>query len=56
MQTYPIGVYGFSCICCGKHLEPEDEIVSCDDCCAIFCKDCVEDGEFEEHICEPDEI
>ena len=54
MQTYPSGVYGFSCIGCGKNLLPENEVAVCNECGAIFCKECVEDGEFDNHICEED--
>lgn len=47
-----IGMNGFSCIQCGNDLAANDEAVVCSDCGAVFCKHCVENGDFANHKCE----
>lgn len=51
----PIGVAGFSCDHCGKDLKPEDKVLACSDCGALFCEDCVRAGAFDDHECEDED-
>lgn len=51
-----MGVRGFSCVACGKQLAPEDLVAACSDCGAIFCKPCVEAGELDRHVCDPEDL
>ena len=41
----------WNCSVCGKPVD-ESEMEVCADCGAIFCPECVEDGEFDDHECE----
>lgn len=50
----PIRCNGFSCTCCGRPLKVDDLMVSCADCGAIFCEECVRNGEVENHECDDD--
>lgn len=52
----PIGNRFYSCSCCGKHLKENDLGLDCADCGAIFCEECVRNGEVEGHECENDEL
>lgn len=42
----------YSCSCCGKHLTEKDLGLDCADCGAIFCEECVRNGEVENHVCD----
>lgn len=42
----------YGCACCGNSIPVGGEFLVCPDCGAIFCKECVEDGRFENHDCE----
>lgn len=48
----PIKSKMFSCYCCGKSLKENDLVVDCADCGAIFCEECVRNGEMNNHKCE----
>ena len=54
-NTQPIGVHGFACNCCGTRLMPHNEVWVCSDCGAVICKDCVDAGEVENHVCDEDD-
>lgn len=51
----PLGMHGCACAGCGRPLVPEDLIACCSDCGGIFCRDCVEDGTYASHACDPDD-
>lgn len=46
----------YSCSCCGKSLKENDLVVDCSDCGAIFCEECVRNGEVEKHQCDDGDI
>lgn len=48
----PIGCRGFACVCCGEEQLPHQEVFVCADCGAVICKNCVNAGEVENHICD----
>ena len=48
----PIGSGLFSCSCCGTSLKENELVVACADCGAIFCEQCVRNGEVNNHECE----
>ena len=50
----PIKSRMFNCSFCGKSLKETDLVIDCADCGAIFCEDCVRNGEIEAHECEED--
>lgn len=41
----------WNCSVCGKPVT-EEEMEVCADCGAIFCAECVDAGEFDDHECE----
>lgn len=45
------GMPNWNCSVCGKPVD-ENEMEVCADCGAIFCPECVEAGEFDDHECE----
>ena len=51
-----IGSRMYSCSCCGRALNEDDLVVDCADCGAIFCEECVRDGEINSHECEVDDF
>lgn len=56
MSNYKkLGIHGFSCACCGDVIRPDDDVMVCPDCGAVFCRTCVEAGELDTHACEPDD-
>ena len=44
--------YNFGCVGCGKIIQRGELMIECPDCGAIFCKQCVEDESYENHVCE----
>lgn len=48
------GTDGFSCAECGASISPNDPVRICSDCGGIFCKECAENGAFEDHECDPE--
>lgn len=50
-----LGTYGMSCNECGKSIGPEDEVQICPDCGAIICRECVENGAWDDHECDEEE-
>lgn len=46
---------GFACCVCGEGIKRGDDVAICPDCGAIFCKECVDAGEFEKHTCDEDD-
>lgn len=53
--TQPIGTHGFACNCCGDPLLPHHEVWICPDCGAVICRDCVDAGEVENHVCDEED-
>lgn len=49
---YPADGNCYSCVCCCASIYRGEPMVECPDCAAIFCKGCVESGDFESHNCE----
>lgn len=43
---------GYGCAICGHPIQKGEEYLDCPDCAAIFCKNCCEDGTFDNHSCE----
>lgn len=52
----PIGSKFYSCSCCGKGLKEDDLVVDCADCGAIYCEECVRNGEMSVHLCDEGDI
>lgn len=48
----PALYYNFACVCCGKTIQRGELMIECPDCGAIFCKECVEDEKYENHVCQ----
>ena len=48
----PIRSRFYSCVCCGKNLKEDDLAVDCADCGAIYCEECVRNGEMNNHECD----
>lgn len=52
-----IAAAGFACDNCGIEITPnETRVAVCNDCGAIFCRDCVKDNVFFSHICAEEEF
>lgn len=47
-----MGTEGFSCAGCGDTIGANDPVQVCGDCGGVFCRSCVENGNFEDHECE----
>ena len=47
-----LGTDGLACDVCGKPIGPDDQVAVCPDCGAVICKECCEDGRFDEHECD----
>ena len=46
-----LGTDLFYCEGCGQPIAPDDEVIVCSDCGAIFCRECVEARELDRHVC-----
>lgn len=51
-SLHPISFAGMSCAHCGTSLDENDLCLICSDCGGVFCKDCVETGEFHDHCAD----
>lgn len=49
-----LGTAGFSCTQCGEPIGPDDPVQVCQDCGAVFCKECVQSGTLGDHECDPE--
>lgn len=52
-NDYAIATHnGLGCACCGASIKKGDKFLDCADCAAIFCYECCENGNFDNHSCE----
>ena len=53
--AYPSSSSLYACCSCGHGFDVGEPIVICSDCGGMFCRTCVEDGTFSDHICDDGE-
>ena len=44
-----------ACCACGHGIDVGEPMVVCSDCGGQFCRTCVEDGTFDDHVCDDED-